>query len=296
MLHSAGRFVGHGQIELLLSEAGQAGFRGRATEVVILFSDLRNFTEVSEGLAPEALIAILNRYLAHMTRCVEHFGGLVDKFIGDAVMAVFCLPETHDDDADRAVAAAHFMQAELERFKGTLGTEIVPLAAGIGLHHGRVVAGLIGSPQKRSYTVIGDAVNTASRLEGMTKRFGVDTLVTGEVVARLARPERWVLVPFGRFRPKGRRGAIEVFHLAGADGRGADADAAKARAAASAAAVRAFTAGDFAAAEAAFRALARDAGPTAGARGYAWLADEAAARRAAPAAPAWDGTLILTEK
>ncbi len=172
LLHSTGRFLGQGQIDLLLSQAGQRGFRGGGEDMVILFSDIRGFTSISEKLTPEDLIVVLNDYLAHMTRCIERFDGIVDKFIGDAVMAIFPPDEEGISGVERAALTALMMRAELEHFNHTIPDNTPRFEMGIGLHAGPVVAGLIGSPQKRSYTAIGDTVNTASRLEGMTKPLG----------------------------------------------------------------------------------------------------------------------------
>jgi adenylate cyclase len=296
MLHSAGRFVGHDQIDVLLSQAGQAGFRGHEEHVTVLFSDLRGFTSVSEKLEPEVLIEVLNRYLAHMTHCIEHFGGRVDKFIGDAVMAVFSLPTTRADDADRAVAAALYMEAELERFNRTLPEGVARLAAGVGLHTGRVVAGLIGSPRKRSYTVIGDAVNTASRLEGMTKHLGAPTIISGDVQDGLQQPDRWLLVPLGRFRPKGRRGAVEVLQLRGERDGSAWSRAVDREIAVATEALARFQAGHFKDARERYDGLARAGSEDDGASAYVRLAAHAAAYEAAQPGSAWDGTIELTEK
>jgi adenylate cyclase len=296
MLHSAGRFVGHEQIEFLLAQAGQTGFRGRQEQVTVLFSDLRQFTTVSEGLDPETLIEVLNRYLERMTRCVEHFGGMVDKFIGDAVMALFTLPTPRPDDADRAVAAALFMQAELERVNRSLPRGIPRLATGVGLHTGRVVAGLIGSPRKRAYTVIGDAVNTASRLEGMTKILGAPTLVTREVRDRLADPDRWLLGPLGRYRPKGRRGTVEVYQVLGERDGPFAAPAAEEEIAAARQALDHLAARAFGDAARGFEALATARACAPAAKGYAALAAHARAWEVHPPPAAWDGAIELTEK
>jgi len=296
MLHSTGRFVGHAQIEMLLSEAGQAGFRGREEDVTVLFSDIRGFTTISERLAPDVLVSVLNRYLGHMTRCVERYGGMVDKFIGDAVMAVFSLPRRHADDPDRAVAAALYMEAELERFNRSLPDDLPRLRAGVGLHAGRVVAGLIGSPQKRSYTVIGDAVNTASRLEGMTKMIGVPVLVSQSVVDGLAHPDRWLLVPFGAFRPKGRQGAVRVYHVAGEQDGSAEARQVEQRIEATREALAAFEGGDFRRAREAFRQLGEAVGAGTGAAGYALLGKAAGDLARTPPEGDWDGSIELTEK
>ena len=153
LLHTTGRFLGQEHIAFLLEHAGRSGFRGDTQDVVILFSDIRDFTHISEGFRadPGALITFLNDFLGHMTLCVERCHGMVDKFIGDAVMAVFSLPVPHPDtDAERAVLAALMMRDELERFNRKLPPGTPHIATGIGLHTGPVVAGLIGSPQKRS--------------------------------------------------------------------------------------------------------------------------------------------------
>ncbi len=296
LLHGSGRFLGHDQIRFLLDEAGQGGFRGRDESVCVLFSDVRDFTSISEGLSPDRLVALLNRYLASMTRCIEHFGGMVDKFIGDAIMALFSLPSVREDDADRALDAAWYMQAELDRLNRALEADLPRLRAGIGLHHGPVVAGLIGSPQKRSYTVIGDAANTASRLEGMTKLLGAPVLATGALVRRLRAPERWVLVPLGRWSPKGRAAAVDVFHLAAEADGSAGARAHAERAGRSQDALALFASGAFEAAADAFATLRAETGAETGALGYARLGREASRLARDGAGDRWDGAVPLREK
>lgn len=293
MLHASGRFVGHAQLEELLGEAGRSGFRGHEEEVTVLFSDLRGFTRVSETLAPDVLVELLNRYFGHMTRCVEHFGGRVDKLIGDAVMAVFDARPGTPGHADRAVAAALYMQADLARFNRAL-RGVGPLRAGIGLHAGRVVAGLLGSPQKRSYTVIGDVVNTASRVEGMSKLLDAPVLLTGDVVARLSEPTRLVLLPLGLYRPVGRSAPVAVHAVAGRADGSPEARAGADRAEAAHLALARFTAGDLVDAERRFAAL-RDA-PGVGRGAFARMAAEAARRLSGGPVPADDPVLDLTEK
>ena len=287
MLHSAGRFVGHGRIDAMLGEAGRAGFRGRDAQAAVLFSDLRGFTALAEGLDPEKLVLVLNRYFGHMTRCVEHYGGRIDKFIGDAVMAIF-LPE--DDalpHAERAVRAALFMQAELARFNRFLPEGVPPLAAGIGVNSGSLVAGIIGSPQKRSFTVLGDTVNTASRLEGMTKQLNAPILVSSAVAAELTGLQDR-LVPLGRYRPHGRSGAVDVLAV--------DRPQPEAERSAAATALDRFRDGQFAAAARTFEELSASRRGRTGDKGYALLASEANRLAASPRPPDWDGAIILTEK
>jgi class 3 adenylate cyclase len=157
---------------------------GNRQDVAVLFSDLRGFTRYSEDLPPEELVMQLNRYLKEMVRVIQAEGGVVDKYIGDAIMAVFGAPECRDDDALRAIRAAKGMKAALvthNHERERRGQE--PLAQGIGVHFGPVVAGNIGTPERAAYTVIGDTVNLASRLESATKEQGVDVLISEDALA-----------------------------------------------------------------------------------------------------------------
>ena len=296
LLYAAGRFVGQDQIEFLLSEAGRGGFRGANKEVAILFSDIRGFTSISEQFSPADLVVFLNDYLGHMTRCVQHFGGMVDKFIGDAVMAIFSMPDPRPDDAERALMSALLMRSELERFNRSMSEGSPRLEAGIGLHFGSVVAGLIGSPQKRSYTVIGDAVNTGSRLEGMTKMLGASILVSGELLDRLTEPGRFLVRPLGRYLPKGRGRPVAVFDLMGEDD-GSDLQSGlKAEIAEVRAAFDSFEEGAFAQALTGFEALARKTVESKRVEGYQFLIQEVRALIDAPPPPSWDGAIALSEK
>ena len=267
--------------------------------MVILFSDIRGFTTIAEQLGPAQLIACLNEYLGHMTRCVDMFGGLVDKFIGDAVMAVFSLPTPQPDDAERAVQAALTMREELERFNRGLPAAAPPLAIGLGLHCGPVVAGLIGSPQKRAYTVIGDAVNTAARLESMTKHLGASMLVSQDVLQRLPHPDRYLCRPLGKYALKGKHTSVTVVDIMGEDDKSRFARAITQEIAAVDQAFHCFVHRQFAAAQNAFMVLRQEAmaaGHETRAQGYQFLADTASAYRYLPLAPDWDGTITMVDK
>jgi adenylate cyclase len=261
-----------------------------------MFSDIRGFTAISELLSPEALIELLNEFLTRMTRCIEWQEGIVDKFIGDAVMAVFTLPEPRPDDADRAVQAALMMRDELQRFHRRLPSDLPRLSIGIGLHAGPVVAGLIGSPQKRSYTVIGDVVNTASRLEGMTKTLGASILVSEAVVSRLADPGALLLRPLGRFAPKGRRDGVRVFDVMGERDGSPEARAWAREIEMATAALEAFEGSSFARAAGAFETLAKEAAGSSRRVGYELLATSARSFASKPPDAAWQGEIKLEEK
>ncbi|HVU16391.1 MAG TPA: adenylate/guanylate cyclase domain-containing protein [Candidatus Didemnitutus sp.] len=188
---------------------------GEEREVTVLFSDLRNFTGWSESLAPTDVLAQLNRYLDRMSRIVEKNDGVIDKFIGDAIMALFGAPLSDADDADRAIATAREMDAALDELNRELIAEgKAPFAFGIGINTARVVAGNMGSKTRLNYTVIGDGVNLASRLEGLTKDPAYQTrIIISEATLRAAKrpPEVRAL---GEVHVKGKAEAIKIFAVA----------------------------------------------------------------------------------
>ena len=170
-------------------DASAAGVAGQTREVTILFADLRDFTRLSEALGAAGMVALLNEYFSFMADIIRAKGGVIDKYIGDAVMALFGAPLSHGDDADRAVEAARDMMRALELFnEGRVQSGQIPIQIGIGLATGPVIAGAIGSPDRLNFTVIGDAVNLASRLEGQTKSYGVSILACSTTMGRLTRP------------------------------------------------------------------------------------------------------------
>ncbi len=172
-----GKYMTQSVMEHLLSGKVQLG--GEKLTVTVLFSDIRSFTTISEQMDAHALVELLNEYFTVMVGIIMEEGGVVDKYIGDAIMAVFGAPVSRPDDAVRAVRAATRMRAALVPLNASLVARgIAPIATGIGVHTGEVVAGNIGSEQRMEYTVIGDAVNVASRLEGKTKELGVDLVIS----------------------------------------------------------------------------------------------------------------------
>jgi len=172
-----GKYMTESVMQHLLS--GKVRLGGETLTVTILFSDIRSFTSISEKMEAHALVGLLNEYFTEMVGIVMRHNGVVDKYIGDAILAVFGAPVPHADDAKNAALAAADMRDALVKLNERLATRgIAPLRTGIGLHTGEVVAGNIGSEQRMEYTVIGDAVNVASRLEGATKDLGVEVLMS----------------------------------------------------------------------------------------------------------------------
>ena len=156
----------------------------------MLFADIRGFTARSETIAPEATVRLLNRYFTEVTESIHGAGGTLDKFIGDGVMAFFGAPQSIANPCAPACAAARDMLARVVRLNGELAAQgEAPIAIGVGLHAGDAVVGNMGSAARHNYTAIGDAVNVASRLEGLTKDVGYP-LVVSAAVCRGARRSR----------------------------------------------------------------------------------------------------------
>jgi adenylate cyclase len=181
---------------------------GEKKELSILFSDIRGFTTISENLEPEELIQVLNRYFTPMTKSVLENKGMLDKYIGDAVMAFFNAPVDVKEHADAACRCAISMIAKLEALNLELKNEveaklklnpdeetkkslevfrdkILPIRIGVGLNTAEVIVGNIGSDDKKEYTIIGDGVNLASRVESLTKGYGVPILITEFTIAKM---------------------------------------------------------------------------------------------------------------
>jgi adenylate cyclase len=210
-----GKYMTSTVMEHLLS--GKVVLGGESLRVTILFSDIRSFTTISEKMDPQQLVGLLNEYFTEMVGIVMNEDGVVDKYIGDAIMAVFGAPVPKADDAVNAVRAAVKMRRALRELNERLAARGLPtLRTGIGLHTGEVVAGNIGSERRMEYTVIGDAVNLASRLETSTKDLGVNVLISEDTYALTshvveARPVREITV-------KGRKAPVMTYEVLGLKG------------------------------------------------------------------------------
>jgi adenylate cyclase len=182
-----GQYVAPQLVEQMTHDPDNVPLESRNKELTILFADIRGFTRMAENMAPQQLRDYLNRFLTAMTEVIHAYNGTVDKYIGDAVMAFWGAPMDDPQHADRAVAAAIAMQREVERLNvefEALGWP--PLVVGIGINTGVVRVGDMGSRLRRAYTVIGDAVNLAARLEGLSKKYELP-IVIGDATRRAVR-------------------------------------------------------------------------------------------------------------
>lgn len=152
---------------------------GKDTIATVLFSDIRSFTTITESLGAQGTVAFLNEYFEIMVECITSEGGMLDKFIGDAIMAAFGIPMGHDDDEDRGVRAAIAMMTHLQTFnKSRVERGLMAVDHGMGLNTGKIVAGNIGSQKRMDYTMIGDGVNLAARLESACKQYAAHILIS----------------------------------------------------------------------------------------------------------------------
>jgi adenylate cyclase len=251
---------------------------GVEREMTVLFSDVRSFTTISEALSPAETFGFINGLLSRTGPVVREYGGIVDKYVGDAIMALF---PGAADDALRAAIALQGAVREHNVERAADGKP--PIAVGVGLHRGSLMLGTIGEHERMDGTVIADAVNVASRVEGLTKYFGARVIVSGDVRAALADPAAYTFRFLGCVAVMGKRQGVELYEVL--DGEPPERQAAK-RAAAPTfdRAVAAFVAGAFADAAALFAAVS-GADPDDGAARY--LRERALALEAA--GDPWEG-------
>jgi len=198
------RFVNPHVVTLLLDQGVQTARR----EVTLLFSDIRGFTTLSETRTPEQVVELINRYFSLQVDVIWRHGGTLDKYIGDCIMAMWGAPLDNPQHAKSAVACALDMADTLQAFKRDLGAEDLEFDVGIGLHSGPAVVGLIGSDKRREYTAIGDTVNLASRIEGLTKDAKRRILVSRETADLCG--GAFEFVSCGTFPVKGRAQPVEL--------------------------------------------------------------------------------------
>ncbi|MEN9718572.1 MAG: hypothetical protein RIQ99_1450, partial [Pseudomonadota bacterium] len=284
-----GQYVPPRLVAEMAKDPANYSMESRDADLTVLFSDLRGFTGISEQLNARQLAAYINEYLSRMSAVIADHNGTLDKFIGDAIMAFWGAPVDDPEAAAGAVRAALAMQREAERLSAEFIAAGLPeFKIGIGLNSGPMRVGDMGSKLRRAYTVMGDAVNLGSRLEGITKSYGV-----GIIIGEATRPQ----VPgftcrlLDRVRVKGKETAVEIFEPVGET---ATLDPATCAAVATwNAMMHAYFAADWDHAEQLLE-QARAAGvPTPSADLYA---ERIRHWRAAPPPPGWDGVTTFTTK
>jgi class 3 adenylate cyclase len=214
MLRNAfGSYVSPQLMSEIIAGRIRPGLGGKRQRICILFSDIRDFTSRAEFMPPEDVIEMLNLYFSEMTQSVHSHGGTVDKFIGDGLMCFFGAPQPLPRTAEAAAAAALDMLRRLKVLNARFTEQkLAPITIGIGLHLGEAVIGHVGSNARHEYTVIGDAVNTAFRIEGLSKTLGYPLVISRDVWSELA--EREHFTSLGSHAVKGRS-SVEVYGYTG---------------------------------------------------------------------------------
>lgn len=211
-----GQYVPPELVDEMARDPERYSMEGKNEELTVLFSDVRGFTSISEGLDPKELTQLMNVYLGAMTAVVQKHRGTLDKYIGDAIMAFWGAPVANADHARLAVVAALEMQTELRRLDQPFKVRGWPtLHIGVGINSGTMTVGDMGSKVRKSYTVMGDAVNLGARLEGITKQYGVGIIVSD---ATRALVKDLVYRELDRVRVKGKDEPVGIFEPLGEEG------------------------------------------------------------------------------
>ncbi|MBB6480009.1 CHASE2 domain-containing protein [Spirochaeta isovalerica] len=180
------RYVSAEVVNNILDSGNAIELGGELREVAIFFSDICGFTSMSEKMPPDEIVEMLNEYFTDMTDIIFQYGGTLNKYIGDAIMAIYGAPVAMVDASERALKACLDMRSRLERFNRDRAEKgKPPIRIGMGIHSGKVLVGNIGSPRQMEYTVIGDAVNVCSRIEGLTRDFETDLLISDELFQKV---------------------------------------------------------------------------------------------------------------
>lgn len=207
-----GKFVNKEIAEAALKDEIRLG--GERKSVAILFTDIRSFTEISENMEPEEVVEFLNGYMTSMVSCVEKMNGIVDKFIGDAIMAVWGTPISRGNDTEQAINSALMMRQQLMLFNKTRsGPKNPVIKMGCGINTGNVLAGQIGTENRMEYTVIGDPVNLASRIEALNKPFGTDILISEDSYNLVK--DIFAVEKMKQIKVKGKAMPLQIFAVLG---------------------------------------------------------------------------------
>jgi adenylate cyclase len=208
-----GKYLSPSVAKAVLETEQETGLSGRLVTAAVLFTDLRGFTPLSEKCSPQEMVALLNEYFTMVVRAVHDNNGVLDKFVGDAAMAVFGLDD-QPGPCENALRTAFSIRSGLVELNAGLSARNLPaLENGIGIHLGPVVAGNIGSEERLEYTVIGDAVNVASRLESLTKEISTPLAISHEVYASLNTESQGGLTDLGAWQLKGKSQPTTVYGI-----------------------------------------------------------------------------------
>ncbi len=211
-----GTYVPKELVEEMAKDPGTYTTKGESRDMTVLFSDVRNFTSISEGLSPSELKDMMNAYLTAMTETIQKDRGTIDKYIGDAIMAFWGAPLKDEKHAEHALNSAMQMQKVIKDIAPDFIKRGWPkLEIGVGLNCGTMSVGDMGSSFRRAYTVMGDAVNLASRLEGLTKEYGVGILVSENIVSTVT---GYIYRELDRVRVKGKLEPISIYEPVGVKG------------------------------------------------------------------------------
>src|SRR5688572_3201498 len=211
-----GQYVPPEVVDQMVEDPENASMRGESREMTVLFTDVRGFTTISEGLEAQALSALMNEFLTPLTEVIYKHRGTIDKYMGDCIMAFWGAPLRDPDHARHGVIAGLEMQRTLKAMQPALREKNLPeIRIGVGLNTGRMSVGNMGSRVRLAYTVMGDAVNLASRLEGITKEYGADIIVGEDT--KNAVPDV-VFREIDRVRVKGKDTAVVIYEPLGVDG------------------------------------------------------------------------------
>jgi class 3 adenylate cyclase len=207
------KYVSRQVLAGILKDPARIHLGGEGKEVTVFFSDIRGFTSVAETMDPERLVGILNRYFEAMSEEILKAGGTIDKYIGDAIMAFWGAPVEDAEQAEHAVQASLAMLEKLKDLNKQLVAEGYPeIAIRVGLHRGRAIVGNVGSSRRFDYTVIGDTVNAASRMEGLNKDHGTQIIISDMVRNFLKEKTKWKSL--GSVMVKGKSEPINIYTLA----------------------------------------------------------------------------------
>ncbi len=208
------RYVSKHVLEKILSSEMTPALKGERRKITVLFSDIREFTLLSEKLDPEEVVAILNEYLDRMLEVIFNHNGTLDKFIGDGLMVEFGAPLDDPDQEKHALETAIAMQSSLDQLNQKWKKQGRPnLKMGIGIHTGFAIVGNIGSEKRMEYTAIGDTVNVAARLEQATKKYKTSILISESTFQGLSRPDKYQIESLGPIPLQGRSQPIAVYSL-----------------------------------------------------------------------------------